>query len=170
MSRLIEDRQVIRDNQHDFPKGKFCPTSLVVFHDGMTREHQQTREELLIKSTWNSVRSLILSHTIFYSREIWAWWMEKKLSRWKCPKNCGQCPDAQLKISKNQCPSSVHTETILFNTINYIDSGADNNFAGDTKLSGKVYVLEGRDATQRKFCRLEDQAHTNFIKFNKANV
>lgn len=63
---------------------------------------------------------------------------------------------------------------VLFDTINYIDSGADgrfNNFTiGDTKLSGKVYVLQRRDAIQRELCRLEEQAHANFIKFNKANV
>ena len=43
-----------------------------------------------------------------------------------------------------------------------------SEFVDDTKMCGAVNVLEGRDDIQRDLDRLERQAHTNFMKFNKA--
>ncbi|GAB0182444.1 cAMP-dependent protein kinase inhibitor alpha [Grus japonensis] len=60
---------------------------------------------------------------------------------------------------------------IISTSISDMDSGIEcthSKFANSTKLCGVVDMLEGRDAIQRDFDRLERWACVNHMMFNKA--
>jgi len=68
-------------------------------------------------------------------------------------------------------PQGLVLELVLFNIfVDDMDSGIEctlSNFPNDTKLSGVVDTLEGKDDIQRDLDRLERWAWVNLVVFNK---
>ncbi|CAM5173342.1 unnamed protein product [Eretmochelys imbricata] len=172
----LEERKVIRNSQHGFTKGKSCLTHLIAFYDEITGSVDMGKVVDLIYLDFSKAfdtvfHSILASKLKKYGLDEWAVrWIESWLDS-RVPWVVINRSVSSWQLISSGIPQGSVLGPVLFKIlVNDLDDGIPctlRKFASDTKLGGKVDMLEGRDRVQSVLGKLEDWAKRNLMRFNK---
>lgn len=172
MLRHMDAREVTKDSHHSFTKGQLCLTKSGGLLAWLTTSVDEGRAMDVIYLDFCKAFDMIL-HSIHVSKletcgfDGWTirWiknWLDSYMQRVAANSSM-----SKWSLVTSGVPQGSVLGPELFNTfINDIDSRIEctlGKVTDDTKLSGAIDLLEGRDANQRVLVRFEEWALGNLI-------